>query len=118
VLGIAASLLRRSELVRVRDGELVSDSRLEQVDDWVQVAGVLRIVGVIVGAACFLRWFHRAYKNLAAMHKTKHRPGWAIGAWIGNRFLITMDTDTIDDFIRFDIASRSSMRSGSRRARA
>jgi hypothetical protein len=114
----------------------------------VQVAGVLGVVGVIVGAASFLPWFHRAYKNLAAVHKTKHRPGWAIGAWfvpflnlfrpyqiakeiaglsgrtpmsqtnslplwwglllvsgIGNRFLITMDTDTLDDFIRFDTVS-------------
>ena len=145
VVGIAASLARRQELVRLRDGEFVSESRLAQLDDWVQGSGVLAILGVITGAACFLPWFHRAYKNLAAMHKTKHKVGWAIGSWfvpflnlfrpyqiakeiaglsgrtpmsqtnslplwwallivsgIGNRFLITMDTDSIDDYIRFD----------------
>jgi len=81
VISIGAALARRRELVRVRDGEFVSDARLEQVDDWVNAAAVIALLGLVAGAACFLPWFHRAYKNLAAMHGTRHKPGWAIGGW-------------------------------------
>jgi hypothetical protein len=74
VISIGAALARRRALVRVRDGQFVSDHRLEQVDDWVRVAAV-------IGAACFIPWFHRAYKNLSTWHATRFGSGWAIGGW-------------------------------------
>jgi hypothetical protein len=80
-VSIAAALARRRELVRVRDGQFVSDHRLEQVDDWVRAAAVIVLLGLIAGAACFIPWFHRAYKNLSTWHATRFRSGWAIGGW-------------------------------------
>jgi hypothetical protein len=81
VISIGAALARRRELVRVRDGQFVSDHRLEQVDDWVRVAAVIVLLGLVAGAACFIPWFHRAYKNLSTWHATRFRSGWAIGGW-------------------------------------
>jgi Domain of unknown function (DUF4328) len=81
VVSIAAALARRRELVRVRNGQFVSDHRLEQVDDWVRAAAVIVLLGLIAGAACFIPWFHRAYKNLSTWHATRFRSGWAIGGW-------------------------------------
>jgi hypothetical protein len=78
---IVAALARRRELVRVRDGEFVSDARLSQVDDLVHAAATVVLLGLIAGAACFIPWFHRAYKNLMTWHATRFRSGWAIGAW-------------------------------------
>jgi Domain of unknown function (DUF4328) len=81
LISIGAALARRRELVRVRNGEFVSDQRLEQVDDWVHGAAVIALLGLVAGAACFIPWFHRAYKNLHARHSTRFGTGWAIGAW-------------------------------------
>jgi hypothetical protein len=81
VISIGAALARRRELVRVRDGELVSDHRLEQADDWVHGAAVIALLGLVAGAACFIPWFHRAYKNLTTWHATRFKSGWAIGGW-------------------------------------
>jgi hypothetical protein len=37
---------------------------------------------LIVSAITFIRWLHRAYKNLPALgHTPTYTPGWAIGAW-------------------------------------
>src|SRR5262245_12865276 len=78
---IVAQLIRRREVVRLRDGDFVSSDRIEQVDHWVHVAAVLSLVGVAVGAACFIPWFHRAHKNVTSWHKTRWSSGWAIGGW-------------------------------------
>jgi len=81
VLLIVAQLVRRRELVRFRDGEFVSRDRIDQVDQWVHVAAAMSLVGIAVGAACFIPWFHRAYKNVASWHPTRFGSGLAIGGW-------------------------------------
>jgi hypothetical protein len=81
VLLIVAQLVRRRELVRFRDGEFVPKHRIDQVDHWVHVAAIIYLVGVVVGAACFIPWFHRAYKNMASWRATRFSSGWAIGGW-------------------------------------
>ena len=81
VLLVVAQLLRRRELVRYRDGELVSRQRIDQVDQWVHNAAIIFLLGVVVGGACFIPWFHRAYKNVASWHTTRLSTGWAIGGW-------------------------------------
>jgi hypothetical protein len=37
----------------------------------------------VAAAFFFIRWFHRAYKNLLALGagELRFKPGWAIGAW-------------------------------------
>ena len=65
----------------MHNGEFVSDARLNQVDDWVHAAATIVLIGLVAGAACFIPWFHRAYKNLSTWHATRFRSGWAIGAW-------------------------------------
>jgi len=80
-LRIVGALARRLELVRVRDGEFVSDARMNQLDDWVHATAVITLLGLVAGAACFIPWFHRAYKNLMTWHTTRFSSGWAIGAW-------------------------------------
>jgi hypothetical protein len=80
-ISIGAALARRRELVRVQDGEFVSDHRLQQVDDWVHAAAVVALLGLVAGGACFIPWFHRAYKNLRTWHATRFGSGWAIGGW-------------------------------------
>jgi len=80
-LSVAAALTRRRDLGRVKDGQFVSDARLQQLDDRVHAAAVIVLLGIVVGAACFLPWFHRAYKNLKTWHPTRFGTGWAIGGW-------------------------------------
>lgn len=149
VATIVAALIRRGELVRLRDGEFVSDARLQEVDDIVAAAAGFNLLGYVVGAACFIPWFHRAYKNLAALGRNRHKAGWAIGGWfvpflnlvrpyqiakelalggdqtpkknptnllptwwalvivsgLVGRFLFRAETETVEDFIRFDTVS-------------
>jgi Domain of unknown function (DUF4328) len=148
LISIGVALVRRRELVRVRNGEFVSGDRLWQLDHWVHIAAVIALVGLVAGAACFIPWFHRAYKNLRTWHVTRFNSGWAIGGWfvpianlvlpyliakelaslsgpkqatpskalplwwamviisvIGNRYMVTYDPKTVDEFITFDTIS-------------
>ena len=81
VISIGAALARRRELVRVRDGQFVSDHRLEQVDDWVRVAAVIVLLGSSPAPPVSSRGSIAAYKNLSTWHATRFRSGWAIGGW-------------------------------------
>ena len=148
LFSIGVALVRRRELVRVSNGEFVSGDRLWQLDHWVHIAAVIALLGLVAGAACFIPWFHRAYKNLMTWHVTRFSSGWAIGGWfvpfanlvlpyliakelaslsgpkqatptkalhlwwamviiaaIGNRYMVSYDPKTVDEFITFDTIS-------------
>lgn len=78
---ITTALDRRGLLLEYDRGAPVSRDRLVALDDAVQRAAVLSLIGYAIGIVCFLPWFHRAYKNLAAMRRNSHGTGWAIGGW-------------------------------------
>ncbi|HET9674790.1 MAG TPA: DUF4328 domain-containing protein [Gaiellaceae bacterium] len=61
----------------------VDIERFDTADSRHALVGTLQIAVYVVAGIAFLRWFHRAYANLPAIgvDKTRHRPGWAIGAW-------------------------------------
>src|SRR3954451_5754378 len=68
---------------RLIDGENVSDAELSADDSRQGIIGMLGFALYIVCIVVFLRWLHRAYKNLDAVAPTQRRygTGWAIGGW-------------------------------------
>jgi hypothetical protein len=55
-------------------------------------ASIVQLVTYVIGGVIFIVWFHRAYRNLAALGVEKPRRGlgWAIGGWfvpIANMFI-------------------------------
>src|SRR5262245_46736408 len=70
-------------LGRLIDGERVSQSELDASDGRQDVAELLYVLAALAAAILFLRWFHRAYRNLDALAPGSRRFGtaWAIGAW-------------------------------------
>jgi hypothetical protein len=67
------------------DRARVGDATLEEASTIDQRQGMIALVEIgllVVGAVFFIRWFHRAYKNLDVLGaKREHGTGWAIGSW-------------------------------------
>ena len=83
VLDLANLLSEAAEirlLNRLIGGEVLSPASLEASDSRVALLGLLRFVAYVAAAVLFIRWFHRAYRNLDALgsHR-RHGTGWAIG---------------------------------------
>jgi hypothetical protein len=69
-------------LGRLIDGEVLSPASLEASDSRVVLLGLLQGVAYLVAAVLFIRWFHRAYRNLDVLgSRRRHGTGWAIGGW-------------------------------------
>jgi hypothetical protein len=101
VLGLANALSEMAEirlLGRVIDGEVLSPASLEANDSRVALLGVLQFVAYIAAAVLFIRWFHRAYRNLDALgsHR-RHGTGWAIGGWFVPILSLFRPKQIIDD---------------------
>jgi len=75
--GAEYSLLQRAELGGVSDAEFNANDRRQQL------IGATQIGLLVLGALFFLRWFHRAYKNLGTLGAgaLRYSTGWAIGSW-------------------------------------
>src|SRR4051794_38399450 len=55
---------------------------LESSDSRQSLVSILRVIVLLLSAIVFIRWFHAAYKNIAALGGAlRHKAGWAIGAW-------------------------------------
>jgi Domain of unknown function (DUF4328) len=84
-LGAANALSEVSEirlLGRLIDGEVLSPSLLEASDSRAALLGGLQGLAYLAAAVLFIRWFHRAYRNLDALGSHRnHGTGWAIGGW-------------------------------------
>jgi hypothetical protein len=87
-LGLAASvLLAITSAVNVIEALFVYD--FVAFDGWANDIRVSYSVGVVgllvfmVTAAVFLGWFHRSYRNLAALGVTDRHtsPAWEVGSW-------------------------------------
>ena len=68
---------------RLIAGEDVSDAALSADDDRQAIVGLVQSALYIACIVVFIRWLHRAYKNLDAVAPTqrRHGTGWAIGGW-------------------------------------
>src|SRR4051794_35991390 len=68
---------------RLIAGEDVSDATLSADDTRQGIIGTLQFAVYIACIVVFLRWLHRAYKNLDAVAPEQRRygTGWAIGGW-------------------------------------
>jgi hypothetical protein len=80
---VIADALDLALLDRLIAGEEVSDSQLDADDSRMALAGLLQLVAYIAGAIVFIRWLHRAYRNVDVIARPERRygHGWAIGAW-------------------------------------
>lgn len=81
VLAFVSLVRDRSLLVDIRDGEFVSNERIDAVDRFAVIVGVIYLLTFLLAAIAFVRWFAQAYRNLASWTLVKHKTGWAIGAW-------------------------------------
>ena len=69
-------------LERIIDGETVSAGEADASDARVAALAVLQLLAYITTAVLFIRWFHRAYRNLETLGAPRrHGTGWAIGGW-------------------------------------
>jgi hypothetical protein len=83
LVAIASGLAEFGLLARIEAGELVTESEADANDLRQAAIGVTQLVLLAVAAFLFIRWFHRAYKNLPALGagELRFRPGWAIWGW-------------------------------------
>jgi Domain of unknown function (DUF4328) len=80
---IASGIAEHRLLSGIEAGEFVTEADVE-ANDIRQVAVGITQFGLLVACAVFfLRWFHRAYRNLLPLGATELRftQGWAVGAW-------------------------------------
>jgi hypothetical protein len=67
---------------RIESGESATVEEVARNDDRQAAMAVVYIAALIVNAALFISWFHRAYKNLPSLGVSgRYGSGWAIGGW-------------------------------------
>ena len=83
VLAVAAGVGQYVLLGRIEAGEAVSDAAVDESDTRVAVVAIVQVAAYLTAMVLFIRWFHRAYRNLPALGASgiRFRPGWAIGGW-------------------------------------
>ena len=76
-------ILEVSLMDRLIAGEDVTDAELSADDTRQGIIGMVQFAVYVACVVVFLRWLHRAYKNLDAVAPTQRRygTGWAIGGW-------------------------------------
>jgi hypothetical protein len=82
-MSIVADLNRISLDQSFLDGGAINPSDIQHADDLDKIATIAGYAGLVVGAACFIPWFNRAYGNLTRLgfRKLRYAPGWAVGGW-------------------------------------
>lgn len=81
VVSLGAVWTDRSALIDLRDGFTLSQDRIDSIDRLAVVSWIASLLTLIVAAVFFLRWFSRAYRNVAQWTGTRHGVGWAVGSW-------------------------------------
>ena len=85
-------------LGRVIDGEVVSPSTLDASDSRVALLGGLQGLAYLAAAIFFIRWFHRAYRNLDPLRShRRYGTGWAIGGWFVPILALFRPKQILDD---------------------
>ena len=83
VVAVGSSLLEVQLLDRIAVGENVTDAELNANDTRQGMIGVGQFALFVACVVTFIRWLHRAYKNMDSIGPPYRRfdTGWAIGAW-------------------------------------
>ncbi len=83
LVALWSGVLELRLLDRLIAGETVSDSEATSNDNRQSLVGIAQLVLYILGAVVFIRWLHRAYRNVDAVDPAErhHGTGWAIGGW-------------------------------------
>src|SRR5207247_3641963 len=81
VVAIGAGGAEHSMLSRGLAALTVDD--LHAIDARNQAIGIAQVVVLALAAIAFLRWLHRAHRNVVELGATDLRcgPGWAVGIW-------------------------------------
>jgi hypothetical protein len=68
---------------RVVAGRQVTIGDLHASDTRQSIATAAYLLGLVIAAVFFIRWFHAAYANLGPLGQKdlRFKPGWAIGSW-------------------------------------
>ncbi|WP_028063330.1 DUF4328 domain-containing protein [Solirubrobacter soli] len=87
---------------RVIAGEDVTDAEFSADDTRVGIVSLLQFGLYIACVVVFLRWLHRAYKNLDAVAPEQRRygHGWAIGGWFVPFLNLWRPKEVINDIWR------------------
>src|SRR5919108_281392 len=82
-VAVVGDVLELRLLDRIVAGESVTAAEATSNDSRQALIGVLQIAATIAGAIVFIRWLHRAYKNIDVVARDQRRygHGWAIGSW-------------------------------------
>lgn len=83
IAAVIVDVLDLAILDRLIAGEDVTDAELNADDARMRLVGLLQFAAYIAGAVVFIRWLHRAYRNVdsVAPQERRYGHGWAIGAW-------------------------------------
>ncbi len=83
IVGLFSILAQIELLSAVRQGQTITMEAARANDFRQLVISVLQMLAYVPTALLFLMWFHRAYKNLAALGATdlEFSPGWAVGGF-------------------------------------
>jgi Domain of unknown function (DUF4328) len=86
VLDVVAAFSDLAEirlLDRIIDGEPVSDSEADASDTRQAVIGAIQFLVYVATAFVFIRWFRRAYRNLAPLgaEQPRFKSWWTIAGW-------------------------------------
>lgn len=68
---------------QILDGQLVTQSEIDDADDAVTASSIVQVAAIIGTAVGFLFWFARAYYNLPrlSLGGLRFGRGWSIGSW-------------------------------------
>jgi hypothetical protein len=80
---IPAALIGQAAVGEARGGGPGADDALTRAETITDVLGGIWFAGLVLAAVLFLRWLHRAFRNLHApgMPLARYTPGWAVGSW-------------------------------------
>jgi hypothetical protein len=82
LLSVIADWVEIDLMNRVVDGRPLTIADLDASDTRQAIVGFVYLLGLVVAAVFFIRWFHAAYANLTALgQQLRFGPGWAIGSW-------------------------------------
>ena len=76
-------MLELDLLARIQADERVTDRQIDRNDYHQGLVGLVQFALYIFGAFFFIRWMHRAHRNVDAIAPSwrRHGTGWAIGGW-------------------------------------
>lgn len=84
VIDVAAAISDALELHlidRIQGGAVVTAQEADNNDVRQALIGVVELVFGVIAAVAWLRWFHRAYRNVDSLGIRRFGTGWAIGGW-------------------------------------